>query len=213
MSDSFFRKSPAAVWNKQGKEIPMMYIGIYTPGDNTDIPNYAGLYRGNDLAELDCGGDSRLKKALADYYGALPGNGIYAPCCAENLNIMDELCGLLAQKGIRQELLLFTDAFARDIPKGFTLLGYDICSDSMCYSPLGDGFLNSYDPNARFFQGMDYAQYKTYKAGMNGFGLLGDLQTAVSFGQYCTAINRQYPHAVESEGRWRPFAVYVRNMR
>ena len=47
-----------------------------------------------------------------------------------------------------------------------------------------------------------------YKEKINSNGLFSNKEVATSLANYCIKINREFPHAVESENNWRPFAIY-----
>ena len=164
----------------------------------TDIyPNYLGLYTMLNIPE-DCYSDFELQSS---------GN---FPYTEENADKLMRICCYLESQSIRSDIILFSDNIDVKAPESFTFIGYDICSDSEWYSPLGDGFLDEYS-NSLFFSKMSLDEFEAFQGDLNKCGLFSSPDKAAAFAKYCNCINKEYPGVVETEDNWRPFIVYLFN--
>ena len=184
-----------------------MNIGLYNEPVNSNLSNYKGLYRQNNIIDLTESDNLNLRTAV-DWFFSVSREGTFLAYGNENNARLSVLYSLLKSEEWRGEIILFTDRNNVNIPSGFVLLGYDICADSKYYSPIGDGFLQSYDVNNPFFAEMSFLDFNCYKKDLNGAGLFNTYATAIEFSKYCNTINGKYEHAIESENNWRPFAIY-----
>lgn len=87
------------------------------------------------------------------------------------------------------------------VPSGLhtTFLGIDICGNAGYYSPLGDGFLQSYEKKYSFYSELTYQQFQTYKEDINEYGLFTHDNIAQCFAFYCNQISRKDSHTIENE--------------
>lgn len=185
-----------------------MRIGFFDKPINDDVPHYKGLYRQNDLLEFFEGHSYQLSKMMKWFFGHSQ-DGTHIEYSDTNLTKTLQILNLLRNEKWYGELMLFSDAGAVSVPSGFELVGYDICADSKYYSPLGDGFLLSYNQNEKFFEAMSFDKYLQYSCDINDFGMFSSQIIATDFAKYCNWINSRYPHIVESEDNWRPYAIYL----
>ena len=188
-----------------------MRIGLYNKPTNDKISKYRGLYRQNNLIDyLD--GRNNILNNMIEWFFSLSNGDMPIEYTKDNLNKSLHLLKALRDEKWQGELIMFTDDTKLEIPSGFDLIGYDICADSMYYSPLGDGFLLSYIDNDTFFLKMSKEHYREYVNDLTEEGLFRSYEVANNFANYCNIINNQYPHIVESEENWRPFAIYAQNI-
>lgn len=126
---------------------------------------------------------------------------------SENYILSKKICSLLLKQGWDGDMILYSD---NDEPalKNVVFLGYDICGDSEYYSPLGDAMLREFNPQFPFDRNLGSELFVHYKEKINSNGLFSNKEVATSLANYCIKINREFPHAVESENNWRPFAIY-----
>lgn len=189
-----------------------MKIGLYGEPTNSIFSYYRGLYRQNDLIDLYEYDNISLIKEI-DRYFSLSNEGGYVEYTETNLSELLLFYRTFKAAGWLGDIILFTDNVYAGIPTDFELLGYDICADSMYYSPIGDGFLVSYSLDEKFFSEMSINDYKFYKENVNDKGLFQTYSAALNFAQYCNTINQKYEHVIESEDNWRPFAIYTLDIR
>lgn len=187
-----------------------MYIGFYNCPINECIFNYKGLYRENNLIDYDNKNFMRAKEL--NWYLSNSIEGMFMEYKEINMPELISIYIELKNNEWRGELILFTDKINKDIPNKFELLGYDICADSRYYSPLGDGFLGEYNQEYTFYKEISEDDFLNYKRSINRNYLFNTAEAALSFSKYCNYINEKYPHAVESESGWRPFAIYKYNI-
>ena len=86
--------------------------------------------------------------------------------------------------------------------------GYDICGNAGYYSPLGDGFLQSYEKKYSFYSELTYQQFQTYKEDINEYGLFIHDNIAQCFAFYCNQISRKDSHTIENEKNWHPIYIF-----
>lgn len=189
-----------------------MRIGLYDKPTNDELPKYKGLYRQNDLVDF-CERQNDVLTNMVEWFFEQSTDGMNIEYTEANENKTIQLLRLLRDEKWDGELVLFTDENNLQVPFGFELLGYDICADSMYYSPLGDGFLASYAPNETFFFEMSFEDYREYRNDLNEVGLFNSYVIADNFSQYCNRINNHYSHVIESEENWRPVAIWLRCVR
>lgn len=184
-----------------------MNIGLYSQPINSALLNYRGLYRENGMIDL-IESDNHHLTSLIDWFFLTSREGDFLEYTKQNMEQLLSLFSILKVKKWIGEIVLFTDCCKAIIPSGFALLGYDICADSKYYSPVGDGFLQTYDKDNPFFAEMSISEFEHYKNNINIAGLFNAHAIALEFSKYCNAVNKKYEHAVESENNWRPFAIY-----
>ena len=173
---------------------------------NTKASNYMGLYRGTNYIDFilskQLDSDSYISMFLnrIDEDGKLVMN-------SENYILSKKIYSLLLKQGWDGDMILYSD---NDEPalKNVVFLGYDICGDSEYYSPLGDAMLREFNPQFPFDRNLGSELFVHYKEKINSNGLFSNKEVATSLANYCIKINREFPHAVESENNWRPFAIY-----
>ena len=184
-----------------------MRFGLYDKPINDEVSKYKGLYRENELIDF-CEKSNSILTNMIEWFFSQSRDGMHIKYTEENMNKMVQFLDMLRDEKWKGELLLFTDDRELEIPFGFELIGYDICADSMYYSPLGDGFLTSYIQSETFFNEMSLENYRDYAKNLNNFGLFKSYVVAEEFAKYCNKINSLYPHTIESEENWRPFMIY-----
>ena len=190
-----------------------MNIGLYKEPTNLAQIKYRGIYRQNGIIDLflEESNDSRFIKAM-EWYFSKSREGFYLKYTERNETQLISLYGMLRNKNWDGELLLFTDKTKAIIPYGYEFIGYDVCADSMYYSPIGDGFLEDYHIEGKFFSDMNYDEYEDYKNNLNNKGLFQSYDLAIKFSKYCTNINEKHKYVIETENHWRPFVVYALNI-
>ena len=183
-----------------------MYIGLYDKPTNACRPGYRGLFRSNGLIDFYYHESPLVRDRLAWFFKN-SSEGMHIEYSEENQLKLQALHNILCSVGWYGDMLFFTDTKAQP-PLECAFLGYDVCADSKYYSPLGDGFLDSYSHDCVFYAKMDFDEYSEYAISLNQNGLFSSYLTAELFAKYCNLINKEYEHAVETEGKWRPFAIY-----
>ncbi len=184
-----------------------MNIGFYAEPTNENMLMYKGLYRQNGLIDISTSKNRYLNKGIKWYFrSSIEGNFMeYSEENKQRLLLMYEILKTEQWQG---EIIIFTDNFDVEIPSNCKFLGYDICADSKYYSPIGDGFLETYDTDSVFFSEMHISDFECYKKNINMRGLFSTISKALEFSNYCNMMNEKYNHAVETEKNWRPFALY-----
>lgn len=89
------------------------------------------------------------------------------------------------------------------------MVGYDICADSMYFSPIGDGFLMQYNRLPDFYTDMSFEMYSMYRENINEKWLFNSYEIAMNFSEYCNYINEKHRYCIESQDNWRPVAIHV----
>ena len=184
-----------------------MRIGLYDKPINNEVSKYKGLYRENNLIDF-YEKHNKILTNMIEWFFSKSRDGMHIEYTEENMKKVVQMLNALKDEKWEGELLLFTDTRELQSPFGFELIGYDICADSMYYSPLGDGFLISYIQSETFFYEMSFKEYRDYANDLNNFGLFKSYVIADEFAKYCKQINSHYPHAIESEENWRPFMIW-----
>lgn len=162
-----------------------MYIGIYNEPTNSEMINYKGLYRQNNLLDFLDKGDSLLKKYI-NWFFEYSNEGNYMEYAENDLPKLLKLVQLLKHHGWDGELIVFTDNQCASVLPNTVLLGYDICADSKYYSLLGDGFLEQLDLHKDFYKFLDQSQYTLYHHNINKYGLFQNYPLLITF--HYTAI-------------------------
>ena len=184
-----------------------MNIGLYGEPTNLELLKYKGLYRQNNLIDFYY---NNVFESYIEWYFSISTEGNYIQYTKENEIRVIFLYKILKAENWYGDIILFTDNIDTAISTDYELIGYDVCADSKYYSPIGDGFLESYDTDNVFFFEMNKNDYQNYKNNINDYGLFSSYDTALIFSSYCNKINNKYKHAVETEKNWRPFAIYRR---
>lgn len=183
-----------------------MNIGLYHEPINATLSNYKGLYRQNNIVDLMESDHYNLTSAI-DWFFSVSREGSFLKYNEKNCERLLKLYSILKEEKWLGEIVIFTDCCSAIIPSGFGVLGYDICTDSKYYSPIGDGFLQSYDKDNPFFIEMSVSEFDCYKNDINDAGLFNTYSIALDFSKYCNVVNDKYEHAVETETNWRPFTI------
>lgn len=183
-----------------------MYIGLYASPINSDITNYRGIYRLNDLIDYSILDKPTLSSAC-DWYFSVSFEGNYLKYNDVLESKVLDLYAQLTRAGWRGDVILFSDQLIEYTPPGYSFWGYDICSDTMHYSPLGDGALKTYNKKDVFFSDISFDDYIQYQKNINNRGLFDSYTIACGFAQYCNLMDKKYPNSLESVGNWRPFAI------
>lgn len=186
----------------------MIKIGFYSTPINVNLQGYLGLYRESFAVDY-MENNNRLHKLINSFFEKTR-DGQTVNYSEENRKNIVELYLSLKRENWEGSLLCFSDNEQVEI-SDFKLLGYDVCSDSMYYSPLGDGFLMQYNRYPEFYTDMSFEMYCMYKDNINHAWLFNSYETAMNFSQYCNHINKKKLHCIESGENWRPFAIYLYN--
>ncbi len=184
----------------------MIRIGLYSEPTNKEIKRYSGLYRGNEMIKYAKSG--KVLSAMLNRFFATSRNGQDVDYNETNKKMIVELYNSLKKENWDGDLVLFTDDGDIEMP-GFSFVGYDICADSMYYSPLGDGFLERYNKYPLFYSDMPRETYSIYKNDLNENQLFGSLDVAEAFSNYCNYINKKHRYCIEFEDNWRPVSVKI----
>ena len=173
---------------------------------NTKASNYMGLYRGTNYIDFILSKQLESDSYISMFLNRIDEDGKLV-MHSENYILSKKICSLLLKQGWDGDMILYSD---NDEPalKNVVFLGYDICGDSEYYSPLGDAMLREFNPQFPFDRNLGSELFVHYKEKINSNGLFSNKEVATSLANYCIKINREFPHAVESENNWRPFAIY-----
>ena len=173
---------------------------------NTKASNYMGLYRGTNYIDFILSKQLESDSYISMFLNRIDEDGKLV-MNSENYILSKKICSLLLKQGWDGDMILYSDI---DEPalKNVVFLGYDICGDSEYYSPLGDAMLREFNPQFPFDRNLGSELFVHYKEKINSNGLFSNKEVATSLANYCIKINREFPHAVESENNWRPFAIY-----
>jgi len=189
----------------------MVRIGFYSETQNTDVKGYLGLYRSSGIIDYVLN-NKDLYHLFGNFFGKSDDwqNIDYTD---ENIKMILELFHRLKREGWEGNIVCFTDGEYAEIPSSFTMHGYDICSDSMYYSPLGDGFLLRYNIYPDFYTDLSYDEYSKYIEDINESGLFTSYKIAKLFSDYCNQINKKHRYCIESQDNWKPIAVFIYNSK
>ncbi len=173
---------------------------------NTKASNYMGLYRGTNYIDFILSKQLESDSYISMFLNRIDEDGKLV-MNSENYILSKKIYSLLLKQGWDGDMILYSD---NDEPalKNVVFLGYDICGDSEYYSPLGDAMLREFNPQFPFDRNLGSELFVHYKEKINSNGLFSNKEVATSLANYCIKINREFPHAVESENNWRPFAIY-----
>ena len=184
-------------------------MGLYFEPTNKTVKGYLGLYRGNDI--INYTKNTKELSTLINWFFINSRNGQDVVYNEKNKKMIVKLYQALKQKKWEGDLVCFTDTAPVEMPD-FTFLGYDICADSMYYSPIGDGFLTEYNKYPRFYTDMSFGRYSEYRNNVNANWLFSSYEMAIEFSNYCNYINQKDLYCIESEDHWRPFAICRYNL-
>ena len=178
----------------------MICIGLYEWPLGANVPAYRGLYRGNSLIHLS---QSRELKA----FFRLAGDGSSTAFTEESFALLKVLHGIVRARYPQTDLLLFSDAdLEPPVDLGpWTFLGFDVCADSRYYSPLGAGLFDIIMTKAKE-DGLISEQLSSLC--LNEAGLFSAQGDADTFSSFCHALLRSGVYEIESETRWRPWAIW-----
>ena len=178
----------------------MICIGLYEWPLGANVPAYRGLYRGNSLIHLS---QSRELEA----FFRLAGDGSSTAFTEESFALLKVLHGIVRARYPRTDLLLFSDADLEPPvdPGPWTFLGFDVCADSRYYSPLGAGLFDVIMTKAKE-DGPISEQLSSLC--LNEAGLFSAQGDADTFSSFCHALLRSGVYEIESETRWRPWAIW-----
>lgn len=173
---------------------------------NTKASNYMGLYRETNYIDFILSKQLESDSYISMFLNRIDEDGKLV-MNSENYILSKKIYSLLLKQGWDGDMILYSD---NDEPalKNVVFLGYDICGDSEYYSPLGDAMLREFNPQFPFDRNLGSELFVHYKEKINSNGLFSNKEVATSLANYCIKINREFPHAVESENNWRPFAIY-----
>lgn len=184
----------------------MIKMGLYSEPINEVVKGYAGLYRESFIVDFAKNND-RLERLINSFF-EISVNGQDLEYNEDNKKMITELYQNLKGANWGGDLICFTDEKCIEIP-GFAMVGYDICADSMHYSPIGDGFLVQYHANPDFYTDMSFETYSMYRDNINERWLFNSYEIATMFSEYCNYINKKNLHCIESQDHWRPTAIAV----
>lgn len=183
----------------------MIKIGLYCEPINERVSGYWGLYR--ECFIVDYMKRNRTLYGLIHNFFEISVDGQSLKYTEQNEKMMVTLYQNLKREKWSGDLICFTDEKQIKMP-GFPKKGYDICSDSMYYSPIGDGFLIRYDSRLDFYRDMSFETYSMYRANINENGLFNSIEIALSFSEYCNYINKKHLYCIESQDNWRPVTIW-----
>jgi hypothetical protein len=158
---------------------------------------YRGLYRGI-LGDWDINGNSKLSVFEFINLG-IEGRNI--PFSEKNLELAIIVDQIFKVNNFKPEFTVISNTDFSD--SRFEFLGYDICANSLYYSPIGSGGITGED--AYLLDHMDSDLTKDVLSDLNSNGLLSTLEIAKRFAEFCT-INAEL---IESETPWTPVSVSV----
>lgn len=183
----------------------MQYVGVFSAVINDQCPKYRGIYRNNNLLDFDQNADSGT--IIQDYF-CNSHDGIYKKFSWKTLASVTELYQRLSNCGWKGDMIFWSNDNC--VPSGLhtTFLGIDICGNAGYYSPLGDGFLQSYEKKYSFYSELTYQQFQTYKEDINEYGLFTHDNIAQCFAFYCNQISRKDSHTIENEKNWHPIYIF-----
>lgn len=183
----------------------MNRIGLYSLGKTPKGLPYHGLHRSNDLVDyLDVPQVADLVKEMFSESC----DGLHKVCTQENAKEVLELCSRLSALGWDGECLFFSE---EPNPPDYLIvqfLGIEISGSSCYYSPLGDGFFDSYDKKNHLWADASFEIFRYYADGLNANMLFHSIDVAASFTTFCNERSKQFPHAIETEECWKPIYIY-----
>ena len=176
----------------------MKWIGIYEWPVSDMAREYRGLYRGNNVIYLE-------NKALRDAFFRIAADGNSAKYSEDNLAIMKMVSHAMIDRGPLYDLIMFSEDYQK-MSSQWTLIGFDICSNSHYYSPIGAGLLERIEKEAR--KGYLYDNSRScFK--LNNAGLFSSYHDAKSFSYICNALQNKNQFFIESETNWHPWYIWV----
>lgn len=184
----------------------MLHIGLFSRVMNEHCANYRGIYRSSEL--IDYYDQLPLKNDI-DWMFSNSHDGNHKALNQESLNGVTALYQKLTRFGWQGDILIFGDPGSPLDSLPVERLGTDICGDGVYYSPLGDGFLSSYEPRYSFYQSLSYHDYAAFSRDINPNGLFAHVDIANQFAAYCNQISQVDSHAIETEANWHAIAVYA----
>lgn len=198
MRTHFWRKKLKPLLSNQieQSEIPeFCYINFYKT-DEGDHQIYRGLYRGI-LGDWDVNGNS--KKYVSEFINmGIEGRNI--PFSESNLELAKIVNQIIKVNNFKPDFTVISNTDFSD--PNFELLGYDVCANSLSYSPIGSGGITG---KAYLLEQMDSDLTKEVLSDLNSNGLFSTLEIAKRFAEFCT-INADL---IESETPWIPVSVSV----
>ena len=205
-------KNSSAIWSPHlcgvtliGEKNKMQYVGVFSAVMSDQCPKYRGIYRNNDLLDFDQNAD--IGAIIQDYF-CNSHEGIYKKFSWKTLASVTELYHRLSNCGWKGDMIFWSNDNC--VPSGLhtTFLGIDICGNAGYYSPLGDGFLQSYEKKYSFYSELTYKQFQTYKEDINEYGLFTHDNIGQCFAFYCNQISRKDSHAIENEKNWHQIYIF-----
>lgn len=181
----------------------MIGMRLYFEPINDSVKGYSGLYRGSFNVD-----HMKNTNNLINAFFKTSADGQNLAYNEENREKIIELYQSLKREKWDGDLICFTDDKRVEIP-GFTMVGYDVCADSMYYSPVGDGFLTQYNRYPDFYTDMSLETYSIYRDNLNEKWLFNSYEMAMKFSEYCNHINKKNLHCIESQDNWRPVAIHI----
>lgn len=177
-------------------------IGWYASPTNPGMAHYRGIYRNNDL--VDYMQIPSIKDSVLDFLDHSH-EGMFIDYSTSHMRHIVSFFDSLNKYGWRGDIVVFSSNLT-DCDHSY---GYDICSDSLHYSPLGDGFLCSYDDGNRFHRLIGKTKLDSYLKHLHAYGLFDNKDIAESFAYDCTTASKQYDHIIETESSWYPIAINI----
>lgn len=172
------------------------FINFYKIEANTQ-QIYRGLYRGI-LGDWDIKGNSKMSVSEFINLG-IEGRNI--PFCEKNLKLARAVNQIFNESNLKPDFTVISNIDFSD-PR-FELLGYDVCANSLYYSPIGSGGITGED--AYLVSHMESELIKDVLSDLNINGLFSKFEIAKRFAEFCT-INAIL---IESEPTWFPVSVFV----
>ncbi|MBQ3112751.1 MAG: hypothetical protein IJC05_00055 [Phascolarctobacterium sp.] len=180
----------------------MTRIGVYDYCTNARLVTYKGLYRGNQIMNFY----DALGEAEEFFNMATDGNSMEAT--DDHLTFICMLLNKLKRYGYKPDLICYTDETSvSGVIESFDFIGYDICADSMYYSPIGDMLLDEVLNRAVSSVYITQREAKSLK--LNKYGLFSSLEDARLFANISNYLQSSEIYEFESETEWRPVAIYM----
>jgi hypothetical protein len=171
------------------------YLNILKFESKEDI-EYRGLFRSN-YGEWDL--DSKKHPIVKFFYSqSIEARNI--PFNQKNLALAINVKTLIDVKKENCDLIVCTNQIFCD--HHFELLGYDICSKSLYYSPIGSGGVSGNAPYLLKY--MDVNFQNELVGDLNSYGLLETRKIADKFSFYCS----EHAFLIESEQEWFTVSIF-----
>lgn len=132
-----------------------------------------------------------------------------------------ELCQQFKKIGVKADILLYCDMNETLYETVDEFLGYDVCAEDYCTSPIGMGYLEftaediefmideDVSDDFPFFENISNEVRYEYEQQLNKHKLFDSLDTANEIAEYCNYLTVQYDGIFEGLTDFKPVKIYT----